>query len=358
VPTFCRHNRFIDRCPICRRTLADQAAAGSPGRSSRAGGVRAGKGAAGSDAARGASTAGRSPTARRHPRRHAEGRQVRVRREARAEDDGFRSELAPGLHASDDAARLAEEIAFSSARLSRLHAQPPDLLGEIRVLAGEGEIERATWMCFLSVYLSPLPGDDPFAGIRLALARGEGRDVPSLEGIPLGPRTSHDPARGDRTLRAYRQWAERAEASGGGGGGAARTFTGEQAWTPQRRFERAFERLALPGLGRMGRYELLVTLGRLGLYEMQAASLHLAAGRQGGAHEDLTTLAAKRVLAVGEPIYLERRAIAFAQELSLAIDVLDLAFANWGAGERATLGFSPDTLDHEVLERAREALEL
>lgn len=107
----------------------------------------------------------------------------------------------------------------------------------------------------------------------------------------------------------------------------------------------------------MGRYELLVTLGRLRLYELDADSLHLAVGRGPGADEQ-TTLAAKRVLGVGEPIYLERRAIAFAKELSVSIDVLDLAFANWGAGERATLGVRADTVDSLTLERVRDALQL
>ncbi len=280
---------------------------------------------------------------------------MRVHRELRAHDDGYRCALAPGLHASDDAARLAEEIAFASGRLLALHAAPPGLFDEICTLAREGELERATWMCFLTVYLSPLQGDDPFSGIRLALARdGEdgsgGEGVPSLDGIPLGPRTSHDPARGPETLLAYRHWVSHL-------GSQARAFTGEDSWTPQRRFERVFERLALPGLGRMGRYELLVTLGRLGLYELDADSLHLAVGR-GAGPDDLTTVAAKRVLGVGEPIYLERRAVAFAEELSVGIDILDLAFANWGAGERATLGLRADTVDPHALERVRDALKL
>ncbi len=174
--------------------------------------------------------------------------------------------------------------------------------------------------------------------------------MPSLDGIPLGPRTSHDLARGSETLLAYRQWVSHF-------GSQARAFSGEASWTPERRFERMFERLALPGLGRMGRYELLVTLGRLRLYELQADSLHLAVGRGTGGDEQ-TTVAAKRVLGVGEPIYLERRAIAFAKELSVSIDVLDLAFANWGAGERATLGFGADTGDAHTLERVRDALQL
>jgi hypothetical protein len=352
VPTFCRHNRFVERCPICSRTLPGAEPATGPGRRQSSRGARSGA-AGGSGAARGSSGTGR------HRRLRAGGREVRVHRETRAQDDGYSSALAPGLHASEDAARLAEEIAFASGRLLRLHAAPPSLFNEIRTLAGDGELERATWLCFLTVYLSPLQGEDPFAGVRLVLDReGDGsgiadgapaREGSPLDGVPLGPRTSHDLARGSETVHAYRQWALHA-------GSQVQGLVGEASWTPQRRFERAFERLALPGFGRMGRYELLVTLGRLGLYEMQADALHLAVGRSG--LEDLTTVAAKRVLAVGEQIYLERRACAFARELDVPIDVLDLAFANWGTGERATLGFKPDVTDRHALDRAREALEL
>jgi hypothetical protein len=338
VPTFCRHNRFIERCPICSKTLPGAAPATGAGKR-----LKSSRGAGGvsSSSSRDSSVTGR------HRRLRAGGREVRVHRETRARDDGYDNPLVPGLHSSDDAAHLAEEIALASGRLLRMHAAPPSLFNEIRTLAGDGELEQATWMCFLTVYLSPLQGDDPFAGIRLALNRDG--EVPSLDDIPLGPRTSHDPARGGETPRAYRHWSELA-------GGQARALIGEESWTPQRRFERAFERLSLPGFGRMGRYELLVTLGRLGLYELQADSLHLALGR-GPGPEDLTTVAAKRVLAVGDPIYLERRASAFAQELDVPVDVLDLAFANWGAGERATLGFKPDVIDHHALERVREAFD-
>ena len=55
---------------------------------------------------------------------------MRVRREGRAEQDGYSSELIPGVHASADARRLVEEIAFSSARLRALAEKPPGLYGE------------------------------------------------------------------------------------------------------------------------------------------------------------------------------------------------------------------------------------
>lgn len=433
MPTFCRHNRFIERCPICSRTLPGAA----PAKAGRSRSARAGSGSA---AARGGSASGKHApgTSGRRARLRGGGREVHVQHEARAQDDGYACELVPGLRASADAERLAREIAFAAGRLQRMHAAPPDLWGEIRALALDGKLERATWICFLAVYLSPLQGDDPFAGVRLVLEREriltgesathEGRegaeggagaegdvgagsyagavggvsaggdsgaesdagaaggsegaedggaqdgagaadgppmdaaanaerawDSP-LDGIPLGPRTSHDPARGSQTLRAYRQWALQ-HAGQADIGQQARALIGDESWTPERRFERAFERLALPGFARMGRYELLVTLGRLGLYELRTDSLYLAGARAGGAG-DLTTTAAKRVLAVGEPIYLERRALAFARELDVPVEALDLALANWGAGERATLGFRDGVLDHHTLERVRGLLEL
>ena len=45
--------------------------------------------------------------------------------EGRAADDGFQSDLVPGVRASQDAERLAEEIAFASGRLLALAADPP-----------------------------------------------------------------------------------------------------------------------------------------------------------------------------------------------------------------------------------------
>ena len=107
----------------------------------------------------------------------------------------------------------------------------------------------------------------------------------------------------------------------------------------------------------MGRYDLLVTLGRLGLYEMRADSLHMTSASD--AHSgDLTTLAAKRVFAIGDPLLLERRARALAEAISVPIETLDLALANWSSGERATLGVRSERSDPHALERCREAFEL
>ncbi len=345
MPTFCRHNRFIERCPICSKTLpTNSPAAGS--RSPRAK----------------ASTRGRSGGERGARRRtRAEG--LRVRHEGRAEDDGYRSALVPGLRASADAERLAHAIAFSSGRLLALAADPPGLYEEIRTLAA-ADLERATWSSFLTAYLCPLDGEDPFAGIRTALARDP--ELPDLDGVALGPRTSHDPTRGLDTLIAYRQWVARA--GGGvaaqpahpgpparGAGSQATAFTGDPSWSPQRRFERVFERLALPGFTRTARYELLLLLGRLGLYPLAPNSLHLAS-TGGSSAEDPTTLAAKRVFGIGDAILLERRAVAFAQAASVPVEALDLAFANWIAPLPATLGFPPETHDAGAFERVGTAL--
>jgi hypothetical protein len=344
VPSFCRHNRFIERCPICSVTLPDHLAPAKRGAGGASSGLRAQARSAGAAKSRAGGSARRSATRRG-------GEQLRVHREERPREDGYASELVPGLRASADAEHLAAEIGFAAGRLGGLEQAPPGLYGEIRELATAGELVRASWMCFLAVYLSPLSNEDPFRGIRMALAEGES---PLLADVPLGPCSSHTPARGAETLLAYRQWVARAGISTNG---VPLAFVGEEAWTAERRFERLFERLALPGFARGGRYELLVTLGRLGLYSLRAPSLELVAAR-GGPGEDLTMLAAKRVFGIGEPVLMERRALALTQAAQIPLDALELALANWAAPARATLGFPADTEDAEARRRAREVLGL
>jgi hypothetical protein len=337
---FCRHSRFIERCPICRDTVPGLAPA-SKGSTLAAGSRRA-------------SSSG-SAAARRKARSGIRNLRVYSDGTPRGEDDGYRCALVPGLHNSRDAQRLAQEIAFAHGRLLALDDSPPGLYAEVRQ---QGSWERATWMCFLIAYLSPLQGDAPFLGIRKALCACGGGDVPDwrqqgdlpdLTDIPLGPRTSHDPARGVDTLRAYLQWMQRA-------GSQVRAFSGDPTWSEERRFERVFERLQLPGFGRMGRYDLLVTIGRLGLYEMRADSMHFGASTH--ATVDLATLAAKRLFGIGDPLILERRAIALAEACTMPVEALDLAFANWGAAERANLGMPDERSDADALERAQHALEV
>ncbi len=332
MPTFCRHGRFLERCPICSKTLPGASPGGSASRAASPKGKRT----------------------RGEPTGHRRATGLRVRREGRAEDDGYRSSLVPGVRASADALKLVEEISFSSGRLLALAADPPGLYGSARSLVGE-DLERASWTCLLIAYLGPLQGEEPFAGIELALAQAPDlaqARLATLEGIPLGPRTSHDPARGAQTLLAYAQWVQRT-----GDAKQASALTGDPGWSPERRFERLFERLALPGFGRVGRYELLVTLARLGCYELRPDSLHLGGGR-GSASDDATTVAAKRVFGIGDELLLDRRAAALAQAVDVPVEALDLALANWAAPQRATVGFPEDTRDDRAYERAGDALGL
>ena len=111
--------------------------------------------------------------------------------------------------------------------------------------------------------------DEPFAEIERVRTTWASGELPDLEGVELGPRPAHDPSRGTKTLEAYRAWAERA-------GSQAAAFAATPGWTPQRRFERAFERLAMRGFDRGPRYELLVCSARLGVFDLRPWSLHLS----------------------------------------------------------------------------------
>ena len=253
---------------------------------------------------------------------------VRVRQLTQAADDGYRSQLAPGLKATADAERLAAELAFANARLEELSGDPPGLYADIAAL---DDAEEALWLAFLVAYIGPLEvseddDGDAFAAIGEAHVSWASGELPLL-GVARGPRSAAaDEATAQRTVLAYRSWAQRA-------GGQAAAFAGEPSWTPQRRFDRVFERLSLPGFGRPGRYELLVSLGRLGLVDARPATLRFA--------DDATTLAAKRVFGIGDTVLLERRARALADAVELPVEALDLGLANWGArgpGERASYG--------------------
>lgn len=322
MPQFCRHNRFVHRCPICSREEGAPAGPVTSPPRRRSDDVRP-------------VPARRSAAARRG----ASG--VRVRRVAVGPEDGFASPLVPGLRSSVDARRLADELAFATGRLTVLAADPPGAYYEAATAA---DPEERLWRCFAIAYLGPLEDDDPWAGVHAAVvpwAEGNGLAV---EDARVGPRGAHDPVRGEATLRAYRSWAERA-------GAQAAALAGEAAWTPERRFARAYERLSLPGLSRDARYEFLVTAGRLGLAGLRADALHL-----GGA--DDVTLGAKRVFGIGDPLLLERRAAGLAGAAELPIDALDLGLFNWQRGERAHGGVGDDALDEAARERTAAALGL
>jgi hypothetical protein len=335
VPSFCRHNRLVQNCPICSREQAVDmrpvVSSSAPKTSQPRPAPPAGRGANRADGAR------RSPATSR-----GGAGTLRVRRMARGVDDGYHNGLVPGLKSSADADRLAQELAFAATRLGVLEREPPGLLAEV---AAPGELEERTWLAFLIAYLSPLEGDDPFGAIEAARTTWASGAEPALDDVPTGPRTAHEPGRGSVTLDAYRAWAARA-------GSQQAAFTGEAAWTPERRFARVFERLALPGMHRGARFELLVLLGRLGVYELRAGAVQF-----GGDNE--VTVAAKRALGIGDPMLLERRAADLAEACGVPLEALDQGLHNWGTGERTHLGAPADLEpDEDLLASARGALDL
>jgi hypothetical protein len=328
MPTFCRHNRLLQNCPICAREQAIElrpvVSAGAPRSSSP-------------PSSRSRTAPARARTARAQPGG------LRVRKLARGVDDGYRCRLVPGLKSSAEAERLADELAFAAGRLERLAQDPPGLYAE--VADQEGDLEERTWLAFLIAYLCPLDREDPFAELARVRTPWASDESPNLDDVRGGPRGAHDSERGSRTIDAYRAWAQRA-------GSQAAAFRGDAAWTGERRFARAFERLALPGLHRDARFDLLATLGSLRVYELRAGSLQL-----GG--ENRVTLAAKRSLGIGDPLLLERRAAELARACELPLAALDLGLDNWERGERARLGLEPHREPEPgALARTRAALDL
>jgi hypothetical protein len=323
MPTFCRHGRFLQNCRICNTKPASGASAESAAATRERAPRRTGSSGGGG---RGSST-------------------VVVRRQARAVEDGYAHDLVPGLKASGDARRLAGELAFATARLAELAADPPGLYAEAALA---DDREEAFWLAFQIAHLCPLAGEDgPFASIERARTTWASGAPPALgEGVVLGPRTTVDPRQPTRTADAYRAWAARA-------GSQAAAFAGEPAWTPQRRFSRLFERLALPGFARAGRVELLTSLGRLGLAEIEAAELRF------GDANDATTIAAKRVFGIGDAVLLERRAADLAAAAGVPLAALDLALFNFGGPEaaRATMGARAEA-DPALRDRIEAALGL
>jgi hypothetical protein len=327
VPKFCRHNRLLQNCPICSREQEVELRPIVSSSAPRATEPRA-------RPAR--------PAAQRERRLRSGARSgVTVRRLRTSVDDGYRSPLVPGLKSSEEAQRLAREIAFASLRLKTLAEDPPGLYADVADPAAD--VEERTWLAFLIAYLFPVERDDPFAAIRAVRTSWASVQLPSLDGVETGPRSAHDPAHGARSLEAYRAWARRA-------GSQAASFRGEAGWTAERRFARAFERLALPGLHRDARFDLLVTLGHLGVYELRAGALALGGG-------DEVTVAAKRALGIGDSLLLERRAAQLAEACGVELEALDLGLYNWERGERATAGLGPGAEpENAVLEAACAAL--
>lgn len=289
---FCRHNRLTANCPICRREMADELKATLPPTGSRR--------------SAGVGSAPRRPASQRA------GAMV-TKRLHRAADDGYRNQLVPGVKATADAERLALALTQAAARLEFPGPHPE--------VAEETDRDEATWLAFLLV----LAGPDLKPAILAARPRWADGELPDLPGDRAG------------TAAAYRAWAERS-------GGQVKAFEGEPGWTSERRFGRVFERLALPGFPRAGRFELLSSLGAAGTYDLRADALHVNVKE-----DDPTTLAAKRALVSGDSMLLERRARDLANACGVPIGALDRGLAWWD---------SPVDLDGEPLPAARAALGL
>jgi hypothetical protein len=242
---------------------------------------------------------------------------VDTRRVARAADDGYRNPLVPGLRAGADAERLAAALTAAAARL-----EPPGPYPEV---ATEPDREEATWLAFLLALAGPEAPE-----LQAAL---KAEPPPWADG--LAPDLPPERA---RAAEAYRAWVRRA-------GTQVQAFTGEAAWTPERRFGRLFERLALPGFGRARRFDLLTALGAADVYPLRADGLHFV-------EDDAATLAAKRLLVSGDRMLLDRRARELAEACDVPLAALDRALATWGTpGE-------PVDLTAELPGAVRAALKL
>jgi len=270
---------------------------------------------------------------------------VVVKRMARGAEDGYHSQLVPGLKSSLDAGRLVTELVYAADRLKLLAAEPTGLWAEV---AGDGPLEERLWLAFQIALIGPSSGedelDDPFSAIEAA--RVPWGSEPDLDPVVAGPRGGIDARRWPQTVEAYRSWASKA-------GSQEQGFKGDPSWTPERRFDRLYERLgSLPGMSRDARFELLTVLGTLGIFEIKVGRLHLAG-------ENETTVAGKRVFGIGDTLLLDRRAQALAEICELPLVALDLGLHNWGGGVRVGGGVPIDLeLYPEAIERCRRALKL
>ena len=304
MPIFCRHNRFEANCPICSKEKAPAAR-----RSSSGSGRTARPGRPGS-------------VPRRSDGAGQRGSRVVTRRLERPAEDGYSCQLIPGVHASLDAERLAACLAFAAERLD--FPGPYPAVAEL----GESDLEAGTWLAFLLALAGP---DRPELQDAIAAAR---------PAVDADPGESGLGADAQRTITAYKAWVARF-------GSQQAAIGGDPHWTPQRRFQRTFERLALPGFARAQRYEFLATLAAAGLYDLRADALHVAM-----AHDDPTVIAAKRALVSGDAMLLERRAAELAERTGVPIAALDRGLALWDRTDPVEAPEGPR------LEAARHALRL
>ena len=208
MPTFCRHNRLIQNCPICSReqsvelrpVISSSAPRSSQDRAGDASGSAASVAARGARrtaacASNGSPAAPTTATGRRWP---------------------------PGCARAPtrSASRRSWRLRPGGWRCSR--RSPPGLYAE--VADGNGDLEDRTWLAFLIAYLAPLEDDDPFASIRRVWVPWRSVDDAVAGGRPDraadGPRSQPRPRDGrgvsrvGRARRAHRRPPSAATARG------------------------------------------------------------------------------------------------------------------------------------------------
>ncbi len=340
MPTFCRHGRFEASCAICR----NEKAKAEPQTSRPA--------SKGTSARRPASSsASATPTGRTRSRTVVTGKLTRNA------DDGYRSDFLPGIRASADVMVFAQELTVAEARLSSIAT---DDAGPWAVVAEHAADPSKAFVAALVVAVAS-PDDaagslstavSALAALDEALAAlddtgavvGASAVAEVLDAGPRGPR-AHDAS--GAALAVPAQLAQRSA------GSLAAGLQGEASWTPERRFARLLDRLALKGLPRAVRYDLLVALGRSGALPVRADGLHLGS--------DQVTDAAKRLFAVADVTLLEKRAAAVVEATGIAWDALELALwnisgadatgsgaaARWSTAKPATTLGLPGEVDYD-----------
>ena len=315
MPTFCRHGRFEASCAICRNEKAK--AEPQPRRAAPKG-----------QSARRPASSGTTPAGPK-----ARTRTIVTGKLSRNADDGFSSDLLPGIRSSADVMFLAQELTRAEARLAALGG--PDAGPWVAVAERAGDPARAFVAALVVAVASPdesgsIATADAAMAALLAIdptlealdhVAGASEVSSILDAGPRGPR-GHDAA--GIALAVPKQLAAR------NGGSLEAALVGEQAWSPERRFARLLDRLALRGLPRAVRFDLLVALGRTGALSVVADGLHLG--------NDQVTHAAKRLFAVADVPLLEKRAAALVEATGVRWDALELALWNLAGGDATGTG--------------------
>ena len=273
MPLFCRHNRLTANCPICSGSLPPSARRPHPARPARVRGSRA------TGAQR------RSPGDRDQARRPR--RRRRLPQPARPRPARDRRRRAP---------RRRARVGGRPPRVPR-----PAPRGRRGAGAGRGVLAR------VPARARPARAHELHEAIVASRPSWASDEAPEIAGA--------DP----RTIPAYRAWA-------GAPARRPRRFLGEPTWSPERRFGRAFERLALPGFAARPATSCWSRSAPPGPHDLAADALHI------GKLDDATILAAKRLLVSGDAMLLERRAAELAKAAGIRLGALDRGARGVGRG--------------------------